>query len=227
MGLYWKLLPPARAGQERELEAVRQRAKLLRAARRDASDAAELARLAGELDVLETHRRALAQDDDAAMRAAAAPRLGIDPRAEAWLRDQREAFVEAGTWSGTPPWDAFVADYVRRGAGAYVIEASNPLALPIPAAPVELTGPYGLDVSYLVHVGGFDDALVGEAFDDHDDAAMRDYESRLLASLAALATDPDPDPDTKLFVGLVLATANWLAFWAGHGFAFAPIVDDS
>ena len=225
MSLYWKLLLPARAGQERELETVQREIDTLWNDYDDADEDDE-PRLLAEIEAAKQRRTALAQPPETLMRLAAAPRLGIDPRAEAWLREQREAFAESGAWTGTPPWDEFVAAYMTKAKGAFILQASNPLAMPAIEAPTELTGPYGLDVSFLLALDNFDDELVSEAYDRHDAAAMLDYKDRLLVSIADVAGG-EPDEDSNLVIGLVVTTANWLAFWGEHGLGFEPIFDPS
>lgn len=177
MSLYWKLLLPARAGQERELETVQRQIDALWNDYDDADEHDE-PRLLAEIEAAKQQRTALAQPPETLMRLAAAPRLGIDP------------------------------------------------AMPAIEAPTELAGPYGLDVSFLLALENFDDELVSEAYDRHDAAAMLDYKDRLLVSIADVAGG-EPDDDSNLVLGLVVTTANWLAFWGEHGFGFEPIFDPS
>jgi hypothetical protein len=225
MSLYWKLLLPARTGHERELETVQQQIDAKWNAYDDA-DADDEPRLLADIDALKARRAALALPPDTLMSLASAPRLGIDPRAEAWLRGQRDAWAERGVWSGTPPWDEFVAAYMKKAHGMYLQGASNPLAVPAVEAPIELTGPYALDVSFLLALENFDEELVAEAYDRHDPAAMLDYKDRLLVSIADVANG-EPDETSNLVIGLVVTTANWLAFWGEHGLGFEPIFDPS
>lgn len=223
MSLYWKLLPPARAGHEQELESVQQEIDARWADYEDA-DAAGEPRLLAEIDELKRKRAALALPPETMMNMASAPRLGIDPRAEAWLRGRREAFAESGAWSGTPAWDDFVAAYMKKAHGAFILQASNPAAVPAVEAPTELAGPYGLDVSFLLALENFDEELVAEAYDRHDPAAMLDFKDRLLVSISEVARG-EPDETSNLVIGLVVTTANWLAFWGEHGVGFEPVFD--
>jgi hypothetical protein len=225
MSLYWKLLLPARTGHERELETVQQQIDAKWNAYDDA-DAADEPRLLADIDALKARRAALALPPETLMNLASAPRLGIDPRAEAWLRGQRDEWAERGVWSGTPPWDDFVAAYMKKAHGTFVQGASNPLAVPAVEAPLELAGPYGLDVSFLLALENFDEELVAEAYDRHDPAAMLDYKDRLLVAIADVAKG-EPDGTSNLVIGLVVTTANWLTVWGEHGLGFEPIFDPS
>ncbi|MEP6861052.1 MAG: hypothetical protein ABJE66_10550 [Deltaproteobacteria bacterium] len=225
MSLYWKLLLPARAGQERELETVQQQIDAKWDAYDDAN-ADDEPRLLADIDALKKQRATLALPPETLMNIASAPRLGIDPRAEAWLRSQRDTWAERGVWTGTPPWDDFVAAYMKKAHGMFLQGASTPLAVPAVEAPMELTGPYGLDVSFLLAFENFDEDLVAEAYERHDPAAMLDYKDRLLVSIADTATG-ELDEGSKLAIGLVVMTANWLEFWAEHGLGFEPIFDPS
>jgi hypothetical protein len=225
MSLYWKLLLPARAGHERELETVQQQIDAKWSAYDDA-DADDEPDLLADIDALKKQRAALSLPPETLMSLASAPRLGIDPRAEAWLRAQRDTWAERGVWSGTPPWDEFVAGYMKKAHGMFLQGASNPLAVPVIEAPIELTGPYGLDVSFLLALENFDEELVAEAYDHHDAAATLDYKDRLLVSIADVARGT-PDETSNLVLGLVVTTANWLAFWGEHGLGFEPIFDPS
>ena len=225
MSLYWKLLLPARSGLEGALERVQQQIDDLWADY-DEADEADEPRLLAQIDALKTKRNEFSLPPATLMNMAAAPRLGIDPRAEVWLRAQRDPFAERGTWTGTPPWDEFVVAYMKKAHGAFILEASLPGAIPAIEAPTELTGPYGLDVSFLLALDNFDEELVAEAYDRHDPAAMLEFKDRLLVSIADVAGG-EPDEDSQLVIGLVVTTANWLAFWGEHGVGFEPIFDPS
>jgi hypothetical protein len=78
----------------------------------------------------------------------------------------------------------------------------------------------------LLALENFDEELVAEAYDRHDPAAMLDFKDRLLVSIADVAAG-EPDEDSQLVLGLVVTTANWLAFWGEHGVGFEPIFDPS
>ena len=223
MSLYWKLLLPARAGHESELATVQQQIDAKWNAYDDA-DADDEPALLADIEALKKQRASLSLPSQTLMNIANAPRLGIDPRAEAWLRAQRDAWAESGAWSGTPAWDDFVAAYMKKAHGAFIVQASNPAAVPVIEAPTELTGPYGLDVSFLLELENFDEELVAEAYDGHDSAAMLDYKDRLLVSIADVAGGT-PDETSNMVIGLVVTTANWLAFWAEHGLGFEPVFD--
>jgi hypothetical protein len=225
MELAWKLLLPARAGQERELETVHRRIDVLWE-KFDDADEDEEPEILAEIERMKMQRQALSQSIELPMQLAGAPRLGIDPAAEAWLRRQRDAFAENGKWSGTPPWDDFVAAYVQRWKGGYILDASNPLAVPWRSAPEDLAGPYAVDVSFLRMLDGLDQELIDEATTRHDAAAMLDYKERLLAAIAPMAIEPELEDDAKFVVGLIVSIANWLQFWAGHGFGFEPVNGD-
>lgn len=225
MSLYWKLLLPARAGHERELEQVQQQIDAKWSAYDDAG-AQDEPRLLADIDALKQQRGALSLPPETLMNIAGAPRLGIDPRAEAWLRAQRDAWAESGAWSGIPAWDDFVAAYMKKAHGAFILQASNVAAVPVIEAPTELTGPYGLDVSFLLALENFDEELVAEAYDRHDPAAMLAYKDRLLVAIADVAGGA-PNEDSNLVLGLVVTTANWLAFWGERGLGLEPIFDPS
>lgn len=225
MSLYWKLLLPARAGFEAALERVQQQIDDLWAEYDDADEADE-PRLLAEIDALKKQRDEYSLPPETLMNLAVAPRLGIDPRAEVWLRAQRDAFAERGTWTGKPTWDEFVVAYMKKAHGAFILQASLPAAIPTVEAPTELAGPYGLDVSFLLALENFDEELVAEAYDRHDPRAMLDFKDRLLVSIADVAGG-EPDETSNLVIGLVVTTANWLAFWGEHGVSFEPIFDPS
>lgn len=224
MALSWRLILPARPGQEREIETVRSRIEKLWDDF-ELADAEDEARIEAEIETLQMRRRALSQPPETLMQLAGAPRLGIDPAAETWLRAQREDWAEAGTWNGTPPWEEFVAGYLDKHRGTYAISASRLEAIPVPEAPIEVAGPYGLDVSYLESLEDIDPVLVSEAYESHDANAMLDYKERLLSLVATeLAVEPLV-PDAKLVLGLAVCTANWLQFWGEHGIGFEPVHD--
>jgi hypothetical protein len=228
LGLCWKLLTPPKPGKEQELETVERRLEHLW---RQVDDASEDRRdrvldiVRPQTEILEMQRRALSEQIDPCI-VAGAPSLGIDPGAEAWLRDQKERWRELRIWPGTPPWPEFVAQYMAKFHGAYVVGASRDvMAIPRPEARVEVTGPYGLDASFFYALEDVDDELLDEAHRRHTAGQMLEFKDRLTTFLveheARLAGG-----DGKLLTGLIVCAANWLDYWGGNGFGFEPRIAD-
>lgn len=181
---------------------------------------APLVRLEDELDLLEVNP----------MEILEAPRVGIDPEATEYLREEHTQYFREGEQS----WE----DCLAENHGKYVVELAK-----TPAGLGAVTGIAASSVSFRGKVVAHAQDVIGErlaerAFTDMEPDAMLDYADELEAAVAdwvgeqptlaawlkmtrAELQELEHPPISPLFweAWNVLRGAEWLRFWANREFS--------